>query len=69
MTDPHFFCTRTLLSYHPGPDLNRVTLFGPNDFKFVLYALGEDRPAAAAGRCNSLAAALTALWDKKTQDA
>jgi len=33
---PSFFCTKTLLSYHPGQDLNRITLVGPN-FEFVLY--------------------------------
>ena len=61
---PTFYCTRTLLSYHPSQDLNRITLCGPNDWEFVLYEMGEARDVKAPDRCNALAAKLRELWDK-----
>jgi hypothetical protein len=60
---PSFYCTKTLLSYHPSPDLNRITLHGPDGFEFALYRMGEGREAGANDRCNALAHRLTELWD------
>jgi hypothetical protein len=62
---PTFYCCRTLMSYHPDQDLNRVTLYGPDNFRFVLYEISEERALDAADRCNRLAAALSAAWDNK----
>jgi hypothetical protein len=62
---PSFYCTRTLMSYSPRPDLNRVTLCGPDGFEFTMYQMGATRHAGANQRCNELAAALTELWDNK----
>jgi hypothetical protein len=62
---PTFYCCRTLMSYHPGQDLNRITLYGPGDFQFVLYEMAEKRPANAHDRCNLLAQQLRVLWDNK----
>lgn len=59
---PKFYGCKTLLSYHPEQDLNRITLYGPGDFSFVLYEMGEKRTLKANGRCNQLAAALEKLW-------
>ena len=64
MNIPTFFCSRTLLGFHPSQDLNRITLNGPDNFQFILYEMGEPRPADAADRCNGLAGRLTLLWDK-----
>ena len=58
---PRFYCMKALLGFHPGPDLNRITLYGPNDFQFVLYEMGEPRDAKANQRCNELAAALSKI--------
>lgn len=63
MSLPSFYCSRTLFSYHPGPDLNQITLYGPDEFAFVLYEMGEARKAGANDRCNRLAARLCELWD------
>jgi hypothetical protein len=61
---PHFYCMKTLLGYG-GEDLNRITLYGPNGFEFVLYGMGEKRPTDAGARCNALAARLHELWQKE----
>lgn len=65
MIEPSFYTCRTLLSYHPSPDLNRVTLYGPNDFQFILYEIGEPRRGDANERCAKLAVALCKLWDQQ----
>ncbi len=62
---PSFYCCRTLLGFAPEQDLNRVTLYGPDDFQFVLYEMAEKRPANAHDRCNLLAQQLRVLWDNK----
>lgn len=62
---PAFYCMKTLMGYHPGPDLNRITLYGPNDFSFELIPIGKDRDPNANQRCNELAAKLTELWEKE----
>lgn len=62
---PAFYCTRTLLGFHPEQDINRMTLNGPGDWRFVLYEMGEPRDQRATQRANQLAAALTKLWEAK----
>jgi hypothetical protein len=62
---PPFYCSKTLLSYHPAPDLNRIILNGPHGFRFTLYEIGEERDHTAADRCNQLAAQLSEIWKKR----
>ena len=66
---PAFYCTKTLLSYHPNPDTNRVTLSGPGGMQFALLCLSEPRNRDANERCNLLAEALSKLWEgRQTAD-
>ena len=60
---PDFYCMKTLMGYS-GQDLNRVTLYMPNEQSFVLYKIGEARTLDANQRCNELAAKLNELWNK-----
>ena len=63
---PPFYITRTLLGFDPGePDRNRVSLNMPNDRRFVLCDMGEDRTDKDVKRWNAMAAELSALWEKK----
>jgi hypothetical protein len=65
---PPFFCMKTLMGYHPGPDLNRITLNCPDGSEFVLYKIGEARDPQANQRCNELAAHMSKLWSSPRQD-
>jgi len=64
---PPFYCTKTLLGFGPGPDLNRVVLNCPDDSRIVLFEMGEARSPDANSRCNALAAHLTELWNKQKE--
>lgn len=65
---PAFYCTKTLMGFGQGPDLNRVTLECPDGTCIVLFEMNEPREPATQARMNALAAKLSELWKKREEE-
>jgi hypothetical protein len=63
---PPFYCSRTLLGFAGGPDLNRITLQMPGRYhdsnQIVLCEMNAARTDDDIKRWNKLAAELSRVW-------